>query len=155
MKDILADITRLRLQRGWSEYDLAKNSGLTQSTISTWYRKNQTPTIKTLDKVCKGFGITLSQFFDEGGEAVSLTDDQREFDNRDKFIELGYNIAYYRKHAGLTQEQLAERVGISRQHLGAIEAPNLVRPISLELLFNIADVLDIPAYKLLRFRDEE
>jgi transcriptional regulator with XRE-family HTH domain len=80
---------------------------------------------------------------------------QREFDNRDKFIELGYNIAYYRKHAGLTQEQLAERVGISRQHLGAIEAPNLVRPISLELLFNIADVLDIPAYKLLRFRDEE
>ena len=30
---------------------------------------------------------------------------QREFDNRDKFIELGYNIAYYRKHAGLTQEQ--------------------------------------------------
>lgn len=80
---------------------------------------------------------------------------QREFDNRDKFIELGYNIAYYRKHAGLTQEQLAERVGISRQHLGAIEAPNLVRPISLELLFNIADVLDIPAYKQLRFRDEE
>ncbi len=80
---------------------------------------------------------------------------QREFDNRDKFIELGYNIAYYRKHAGLTQEQLAERVGISRQHLGAIEAPNLVRPISLELLFNIADVLDVPAYKLLRFRDEE
>ena len=80
---------------------------------------------------------------------------QREFDNRDKFIELGYNIAYYRKHADLTQEQLAERVGISRQHLGAIEAPNLVRPISLELLFNIADVLDIPAYKLLRFRDEE
>lgn len=80
---------------------------------------------------------------------------QREFDNRDKFIELGYNIAYYRMHAGLTQEQLAERVGISRQHLGAIEAPNLVRPISLELLFNIADVLDIPAYKLLRFRDEE
>lgn len=80
---------------------------------------------------------------------------QREFDNRDKFIELGYNIAYYRKHAGLTQEQLAERVGISRQHLGAIEAPNLVRPISLELLFNIADVLNIPSYKLLRFRDGE
>ena len=80
---------------------------------------------------------------------------QREFDNRDNFIELRYNIAYYRKHAGLMQEQLAERVGISRQHLGAIEAPNLVRPISLELLFNIADVLDIPAYKLLRFRDEE
>ena len=30
-----------------------------------------------------------------------------DFDNSQKFIELGYNIAYYRKHAGLTQEQLA------------------------------------------------
>ena len=69
--------------------------------------------------------------------------------------EMGERLSKRRKQLGLTQEQLAERVGISRQHLGAIEAPNLVRPISLELLFNIADVLDIPAYKLLRFRDEE
>ncbi|MDD5944919.1 MAG: helix-turn-helix transcriptional regulator [Clostridia bacterium] len=76
-----------------------------------------------------------------------------EFDNTQKFIELGYNIAYYRKHAGLTQEQLAEHVGISRQHIGAIEAPNICRPISLDLLFNIAEVLDIQPYKLLVFRD--
>ena len=73
------------------------------------------------------------------------------FDNSDKYIELGYNIAYYRKHAKLTQEQLAEKLGISRQHLGAIEAPNIVRVISLELLFNIATVLEIDAYKLLQF----
>ena len=39
MKDILQEITRLRLERGWSEYELAQNSGLSQSTISTWYRK--------------------------------------------------------------------------------------------------------------------
>jgi transcriptional regulator with XRE-family HTH domain len=75
------------------------------------------------------------------------------FDNTQKFIEVGYNIAYYRKHAGLTQEQLAERVGISRQHMGAIEAPNLCRPVSLDLLFNIAAVLEIPPSKLLVFRE--
>ena len=75
------------------------------------------------------------------------------FDNTQKFIEIGYNIAYYRKHAGLTQEQLAERVGISRQHMGAIEAPNHCRPISLDLLFNIAAVLDIEPAKLLIFRE--
>lgn len=78
MKDILDEITRLRLARNWSEYDLAKNAGLPQSTISTWYRKRQTPTIQTLDKVCKGFGITLSQFFAEGDDAVYLTQEQRE-----------------------------------------------------------------------------
>ena len=76
--------------------------------------------------------------------------DNKKFDNRQKFIELGYNIAYYRKHAGLTQEQLAEKLGISRQH---IEAPNIMRPISLELLFNIATVLEIDPAKLLTFRN--
>ncbi len=75
------------------------------------------------------------------------------FDNTQKYIEVGYNIAYYRKHAGLTQEQLAEQVGISRQHMGAIEAPNICRPLSLDLLFNIAAVLDIPPARLLDFRE--
>jgi len=78
MKDILEEITRLRLKRGWSEYELAKHSELSQSTISTWYRKGQIPTMQTLDKVCKGFGITLSQFFAECDDAVSLTPTQRE-----------------------------------------------------------------------------
>lgn len=84
---------------------------------------------------------------------IGAMDSTSEFDNTDKFIELGYNIAYYRKHAGLTQEQLAEKLGISRQHLGAIEAPNILRPISLELLFNIATVLKVAPSKLLIFRE--
>ncbi len=75
------------------------------------------------------------------------------FDNTQYYIELGYNIAYYRKHAGLTQEKLAEKVGISRQHMGAIEAPNLCRPISLDLLFNFAKVLGIQPHLLLVFRE--
>lgn len=72
MKDVLQEITRLRLERNWSEYELAKHAGLSQSTISTWYRKNQVPTIQTLEKVCKGFGITLSQFFAEGDDLVRI-----------------------------------------------------------------------------------
>ncbi len=78
MKDVLQEITRLRLERGWTEYELAKNSGLTQSTISTWYRKGQTPTVQTLDKVCTGLGISLSQFFAEGTDAIVLTEEQKE-----------------------------------------------------------------------------
>ena len=42
------------------------------------------------------------------------------FDNRERFTELGFAIAYYRKRRGLSQDQLAERVGISRQHMGAV-----------------------------------
>ncbi len=73
--------------------------------------------------------------------------------NATKFRELGLNISFYRRRAGMTQEALAERVGISRAHLSAIEAPNLLRPFSIELLFEIADALAIPPSRLLEFRD--
>ena len=71
-------------------------------------------------------------------------------DNRQRYIELGYNIAYYRKHAGLTQEQLAEKANISRSHLSAIEAPNMVRAFSMEAFLNIADALDVAPDELIQ-----
>lgn len=77
------------------------------------------------------------------------------FDNAERYRDLGYAIAYYRKRQGLTQEQLAEKVGVSRQHMGAIEAPNMVRAISLDVLFNIATVLEMEPYILLKFSPDK
>lgn len=78
MKNVLDEIDRLRLKRGWTEYELAKNSGVPQSTISTWYRRRQVPTIENLNKICQGLNVTLSAFFAEGEDAVTLTQEQRE-----------------------------------------------------------------------------
>jgi transcriptional regulator with XRE-family HTH domain len=75
--DILSRIERERLSRGWSEYALAENSGLTQSTISTWRRRNLQPNVASLEKICSGLGISLSQFFQEE-DSVYLTSDQKE-----------------------------------------------------------------------------
>ena len=58
----------------------------------------------------------------------------------DRYREIGYKIAYCRKHMNLTQEELAEKVGVSRQHIGAIEAPNVDRKVSLDLIFSIAEL---------------
>ena len=77
-----------------------------------------------------------------------------EFNNSDRFTEIGYAIAYYRKKRGLSQEELGERVGISRQHIGGIEASNMDRRPSLDLLFNIATVLSIEPFLLLKFPHE-
>lgn len=82
MKDILATITKYRQERGWTEYQLAERSGLTQSTISSWYRKNMVPTIPSLEKICTAFGITLSQLFAEGDALVSLTESQQKLLDR-------------------------------------------------------------------------
>ena len=78
MIDVLERITYLRTQKNWTEYQLAEKSGLTQSTISSWYRKNIIPSIPSLDKICNAFGITLAQFFSIDNENFSLTPLQRE-----------------------------------------------------------------------------
>lgn len=78
MKDILTAITSYREERGWTEYQLAERSGLPQSTISSWYRKNMIPTLPSLEKICFAFGITLSQLFSEENERVSLTKSQKK-----------------------------------------------------------------------------
>ncbi len=78
LKDLLTAITTYREARGWTEYQLAEKSGLPQSTISSWYRKRMVPTLPSLEKICKAFGITLSQLFAEGDEVVALTVSQRE-----------------------------------------------------------------------------
>ena len=81
LNDILTTIAIYREARGWSEYQLAEHSGLPQSTISSWYRKNLIPTLPSLQKICDAFGITLSQFFAEGDVAVSLTASQKKLLN--------------------------------------------------------------------------
>ncbi len=68
---------------------------------------------------------------------------QVEFKNRDRFVQLGIVIAALRKMRGMSQEMLAEKSGVSRSHISAIEAPGLVRPFSLDVFFNIADALEI------------
>lgn len=71
--------------------------------------------------------------------------------NEEKYKRIGLNIAYQRKLKKLTQIQLAEMVGISRTHMSNIEAPNMTTPISLEVVFNISDVLEIPVETVFRF----
>ena len=74
-----------------------------------------------------------------------------EFDNNQDLRELGQAIAYYRKYRGMSQDSLAERIGISRNHLAAIEAPNVFRGVSVDAVFSIAKVLGIDTYKLFQF----
>ena len=65
-------------ERNWSEYRLAKESGLSQSTIANVFKRNNAPTLPTLEAVCKSFGITLAQFFSEGSDPIELTTEQQE-----------------------------------------------------------------------------
>ena len=79
--DIHARLKKLLNERGWTEYKLAKTCGLSESTIANIFRRNTMPSIPTLEAICNGFNITLSQFFADA-EMVELSPDLKElFDN--------------------------------------------------------------------------
>ena len=71
----------------------------------------------------------------------------------EQYRQIGLKIAYYRKLRGLTQEELAEQVGLTPAYIGHLEAPNISKALSLDTLFDIASVLDIAPQKFLAFED--
>lgn len=67
----------------------------------------------------------------------------------EKYKEIGIKISKYRKQKNLTQEELANKTGISYSYITQIEAPNVVTKMSLEVLFDIAEVLNVDIKDLL------
>ncbi len=67
----------------------------------------------------------------------------------DRYKKIGTNISKYRKQKHIKQEELANRVGISYSYSTQIEAPNVVKKMSLEVLFDIANELDVDVKGLL------
>ena len=70
-------LKQLLNERGWSEYKLSKECGLSQSTLGNIFRRNTVPTVANLERIASAFGITLSQFFAED-EMVELTPELKE-----------------------------------------------------------------------------
>ena len=70
-----------------------------------------------------------------------------------EYLQLGLKIADYRKLRGFTQEQLAEKVDRTPAFIGHVEAPNILKAISLDTLFDISRVLDGPVYKFFLFEE--
>ncbi|MDO5601963.1 MAG: helix-turn-helix transcriptional regulator [Oscillospiraceae bacterium] len=76
--DVLERIQQLKQTRGWSDYRLSVESGVAQTTISSWFHKQAVPSVISLQNICDAFQITLSEFFSSGSEAVVLTPPQRQ-----------------------------------------------------------------------------
>lgn len=71
----------------------------------------------------------------------------------EQYRQIGLKIAYYHKLRGLTQEELAEQVGLTPAYIGHLEAPNISKALSLDTLFDIAAALEVAPQKFLAFED--
>lgn len=69
-------IRDLMTERGWSMYRLAKESGVSWSTIRHMFERNTEPTVPTLEAICHGLGITLETLL--LGEGYTVLDDEQK-----------------------------------------------------------------------------
>lgn len=79
--DILQRLAELQEQYGWSDYRIAQEAGLSPNTVSNIYRRNNIPSMTTLEALCKAFGITMAQFFADN-DMIEVTPEIRELVDR-------------------------------------------------------------------------
>ena len=105
---VIARIQELCNARGWTYYRLAKESGITYSTLSTMLNKENMPSIPTLEKLCKGFGISLCQFFSDYNGWAALREDQKLYIAQWEQLDEKSKIAAERYITFLLHEQQAQ-----------------------------------------------
>lgn len=77
--DVISRISELMKKQGLTRYQLAKMSGLSQSTIANMYQRNTIPSVATIETICQVFQISLPQFFaQEGDQFFPMTEKQKE-----------------------------------------------------------------------------
>lgn len=57
-----------RERQGWSQEDLARTSGLTQSQVATLEAGQANPTLRTLTKLANAFSCAVAELFEDTGE---------------------------------------------------------------------------------------
>ena len=67
---------------------------------------------------------------------------------QDQYIRFGLKVHLYRKLRGMTQEAFADEIGKSWSFVAKIESPTRPFGVSMETLFKIADVLQVPVSNL-------
>lgn len=83
--DVLEKLTKLLKETGLTRYRLSKQCNVPEETLTGIFRRGNVPTIYTLELICKGLNITLSQFFAEN-DMIELTPDLKELYNEWKFL---------------------------------------------------------------------
>lgn len=71
------------------------------------------------------------------------------------FKQIGAKIAYYRTLSGLHQVDLANKIGVSKSVLSRIERGKYNDNISVYLLLDIADGIQIDMAMLVTFNEQE
>ena len=142
-------LRRYRIAGGLTQEALAEKAGLSVRGVSDLERGlRQSPHADTVRRLAEALGL-------EGDERARLTDTASgsmtpadggkvELPNPDKPKSFGALLREHRLAAGLSQEQLAERAGLSRRGIADLERGARNFPLG-QTVRRLAEALDLPA----------
>ena len=76
--EIVEKLIRIKKRNKWTNYKIAKESGLPASTVASIFNQKTTPQMDTFIALCKGFGVSLSEFFGTEEKFNNLTESEIE-----------------------------------------------------------------------------
>lgn len=85
-------IRELMEKNGYNTYRLAKQSGISLSTLSSMFENNTEPRIETLEKICSACNISIAQFFERSSRDLS-PEQNRVLDVYDSLSSKGREMA--------------------------------------------------------------
>ncbi len=71
---VIERMNQLLQERDWTIYRLAKESDIAYSSLNNIFVRNTVPSVTTLEKICNGFQVTLSQFFEPDIPVIASSD---------------------------------------------------------------------------------
>ena len=83
--DILERLDKVLKEAGITRYRLSKKCDVPEETLTGIFNRGSIPTIVTLEAICKGLNITLSQFFAEN-DMIELTPELKELYSDWRFL---------------------------------------------------------------------
>ena len=81
----MEELTRLRVERGWSQQRLADESGVNKATINQIERGRRSPNVETLEKLASALGVGVADFFPKAQPPLWSAEppERRPFDFRE------------------------------------------------------------------------
>lgn len=75
--NVIERIKQLKNERGWTDYRLACEAMIPQSTLASIYERNTPPKLDIMESLCHAFGIALAQFFQENEKTELVSDEEQ------------------------------------------------------------------------------
>lgn len=142
-------IQKIRKREGLTQAELGRRLGVSGSMIGQWEGGHRVPKFETIIAIADALNVSASQLMKEAGAFVYDPEELEALDSvkGGPTMSIGSNIRRYRKRAGMTQQELAQKSGLAVNTIRLYESEK--RSPNGKLLEAIGAALGVSASDLL------